>query len=334
MNAWYVKGDDVALVTEEVRRLVKELAGDDPMAVEDFSGEDVTVAAIVDACLTPPFLADRRVVVAREVGRFRTEELEPLIGWLADPLPTTALILTSGGGQVSQRLVNAVKKVGHVVDTSVPTSAKARTSWLTGKLQEGPVRFDAAAGALLGEHLGEDMGRLDNILQAMAAAYGEGALVGVGELTPFLGQAGGVAPWDLTDAVDNGDTEAALSYMRRMVSAGERHPLVILATLHRHYQAMLKLDGAEVRDESEAAALLGVAPFPAKKAMNQARRLGSAGIARAIAWLAEADLDLRGAKAWPDNLVLEVLVARLSRLAPRAAAGGRGRPAASASRRR
>ncbi|HEX9969269.1 MAG TPA: hypothetical protein VGB03_03950, partial [Acidimicrobiales bacterium] len=173
-----------------------------------------------------------------------------------------------------------------------------------------------------------------NILQALAAAYGEGALIGVEELTPFLGQAGGVAPWDLTDAVDNGDTEAALSYMRRMVAAGERHPLVILATLHRHYQAMLKLDGAEVRDESEAAALLGVAPFPAKKAMNQARRLGSPGIARALAWLAEADLDLRGAKAWPDNLVLEVLVARLSKLAPRPAGGRGGRSAASSSRRR
>jgi len=30
--------------------------------------------------------------------------------------------------------------------------------------------------------------------------------------------------------------------------------------------------------------------------------------------LAQADLDLRGAKEWPDELVMEVLVARLSRL--------------------
>jgi hypothetical protein len=28
--------------------------------------------------------------------------------------------------------------------------------------------------------------------------------------------------------------------------------------------------------------------------------------------LAQADLDLRGAKAWPDELVMEVLVARLT----------------------
>jgi DNA polymerase-3 subunit delta len=328
VNAWYVKGDDAGLVGEEVRRLVTELAGADSMAVEDLSGEEVTVSAIVDACLTPPFLADRRVVVVREVGRFRSEELEPLVQWLADPLPTTALVLTAGGGQVSQKLVNAVKKVGRVVDASVPTGAKARTSWLVDRLRAAPVALDAAAGALLGEHLGEDVARLTNLLEGLAAAYGEGARIGVDQLSPFLGQAGGVAPWELTDAIDAGDTETALVMLRRMTEAGERHPLVVMATLHRHYTNMLRLDGADlVHDEQSAATLLGIAPFPAKKALTQARRLGSSGVDRAIALLAEADVDLRGAKAWPDALVLELLVARLSRLAPR-------RPAATAGRRR
>ena len=58
-----------------------------------------------------------------------------------------------------------------------------------------------------------------------------------------------------------------------------------------------------------------MAPFPAKKLLQQGRILGSAGVARAITLLAQADLDLRGAQGWPDRLVLEVLVARLSRLA-------------------
>ena len=35
----------------------------------------------------------------------------------------------------------------------------------------------------------------------------------------------------------------------------------------------------------------------------------------AVGLLAQADLDLRGAKEWPEELVMEVLVARLSRLA-------------------
>ena len=71
-------------------------------------------------------------------------------------------------------------------------------------------------------------------------------------------------------------------------------------------------------DEKTAAALLGVkSGFQARKALDQSRRLGHDGIARAIALLAGADLDLRGAKEWPDELVMEVLVARLARLTRR-----------------
>jgi len=61
--------------------------------------------------------------------------------------------------------------------------------------------------------------------------------------------------------------------------------------------------------------VLGIKPgFPARKALDQYRKLGNSGVVRAIALLAQADLDLRGAKEWPDELVMEVLVARLSRL--------------------
>lgn len=311
--AWFVKGDDPTLLADEVHRLMKEQAGDDPMAVEDLSGEDVEVSQIVDACNTPPFLAERRVVVVRDVGRFTADSLEPLTAWLKDPLPTTALILTAGGGQVSQRLVNAVKKVGTVVDTSAGTG-RARTTWLVDRLKQAPVKLDAAAGDLLGRHLGEDVGRLTSLLDALAAAYGEGAKLGVEEIEPFLGEAGGVAPWDLTDAIDRGDTAAALALLHRMMGAGDRHPLVVMATLHRHFAAMLRLDGADVTTEQQAAQLLGMAPFPAKKALNQLRKIGSANVARAITLLADADLDLRGVQSWPDRLVMEVLVARMSRL--------------------
>ena len=44
------------------------------------------------------------------------------------------------------------------------------------------------------------------------------------------------------------------------------------------------------------------------------RRLDGSGVHRAIDLLAAADLDLRGERDLPEELVMEVLVARLSRL--------------------
>ena len=85
--------------------------------------------------------------------------------------------------------------------------------------------------------------------------------------------------------------------------------------LNNHYARLLRLDGADARGEKEAAEMLGMkgrSTFAAKKALQQSRRLGTDRLRAFIDLLAQADLDLRGAKAWPDELVMEVLVARLA----------------------
>jgi hypothetical protein len=184
--AYLVRGDDPVITGDAVKALVAELVGDDDpsFVLEELSGDEYTPSAVVDAAQTPPFFGDRRVVVARDVGRFTTAEAAPLIDYLADPLPTTKLVLVGGGGQLPRTLVDAVRKVGHVVDTAVP-SGRGRSTWLAGRLKEAPVRLDASASALVGAHLGEEVGRLAALLDTLAAAYGKGARVGVDEVTPL-----------------------------------------------------------------------------------------------------------------------------------------------------
>lgn len=310
-----VTGGDDTLRSAAVREVVADaLGGDDPsLAVADFGGDDYEVAAVVDAARTPPFLSERRVVVARDVGRFGADELAPLIGYLADPLDTTTLVLVAGGGRLSSRLTKAAKEAGgRTVATDVPTG-RGRGEWLTRRLKEAPVTLDAPARELVDRHLGEDLGRLPGLLDVLVAVHGQGARLGPDDVAPLLGEAGSVAPWDLTDAIDAGRTADALEALHRMLGAGGRHPLQLLATLHGHYTAMLRLDGAAVGPD-EAADRLGIHPFRARKALEQGRRLGSEGVHRAIRLLAQADLDLKGESGLPPEVVLDVLVARLSQL--------------------
>jgi DNA polymerase III subunit delta len=319
--AAYVKGDDPSLVAQAVRDLLDELLeGRDASTVveehTDLTQDDKGVGAIVDAISTPPFLGDLRVVVVRDAGRFAASEAERIADALAEPVQGVVAVVVSGGGTIPAGLAKALDRMGRVLDTKVP-SGRARTKWLTDRLAAAPVKLDARAGARIGEHLGEDLGRLEGLLGALESAYGEDSHVGVEELEPFLGSAGGVAPWDLTDAVDRGDTEAALGALERQMDAGGVVALVVLAQLHRHYGAMLRLDGAGANSPAEAAEIIGArSEFVAKKALDQSRQLGSEKIKRAVSLLAEADLDLRGRSALPGRSVLQVLVARLSRLHP------------------
>ena len=317
--AYLVKGSDPSLVAQAAHALVEQLvAGGDPsMMVEEFGGPGVDqfdVGAVIDACTTPPFLVERRVVVVREAGQIVAADAKRLAAYLADPLDTTALVLVAGGGAVSTVLSKAVGAAGEVVATSVGTG-RARSQWLADHLKGGPVRLDGAAQSRLAEHLGSDMGRLAGLLDTLSSAYGRGATVTAADREPFLGEAGALAPWDLTDAIDAGTTAVALEVLHRMLAAGESHPLVILSLLHKHYRQMLRLDGAGVTSPEQAAEVLGIkSAFPARKALAQANRLGTARIARAIQLLAGADLELRGTTGLPGELVVEVLVARLSRL--------------------
>ncbi len=316
--AWLVDGDDPTLVSEAVRGLVGELVGDAErsLALEDFSGDDLELASVADACQTAPLLADRRVVVVRDVGRYSTEELAPLLSYLESPVPTTSLVLAAGGGRLSPKLLAAVRAHGHVRSTAVGRDTRA---WVHERLARSRLRVDAEAERRIEAHLGSDLSRLPGVVELLRSAYGESARLGVEEVTPYLGEAGGVAPWDLTDAVDAGATARALEALHRLLGAGERHPLVVLAVLHRHFTAMLRVDSPAVTNEAAAAAALcipeGRSTFPAKKALGSLRRYRSAGVARAVGLLADAELDLKGATDLSGEGVLEVLVARLCYLA-------------------
>ena len=328
-----VEGSDPTLVAEALRKTIDELVGgeDRSLVLEDHSGDEVDLAAVADACATPPFLAGRRVVVVRDVGRWTTEEVGPLLAYLEDPLETTALVLVAGGGQTPAKLTAAAKAKGQTVSTQVDSRGTA--DWVEKRIRQSGVGLDAAAVRALTEHLGEDAGRLVPILDVLEAAFPPGERLQFEDIEPYLGQAGSVTPWAFTDSIDAGQVEAALTYLHRLLEGGARHPLVVLAILHRHVTSLMKVDSPSIRSEADAAAAMGIAKgrstYPAKKALRSAQSWGSANIAEAVGLVADAELDLKGQSAWPEAAVLEVLVARLCRLA-RGGAGAR-RPAAARS---
>ncbi|MBK5223731.1 MAG: DNA polymerase III subunit delta [Acidimicrobiia bacterium] len=324
-----IKGDDAVLVGDEVRRVVDALVGDGDRSllvdeVDDdryLVGDGAHISPLVDAAQTPPFLTDRRVVVGRHLARFTTaESVAPLVAYLDDPLSSTSLVLVwdkgpkyTGRSAVPKSLTDALKRAGGVtIATGVPANAKGKDAWLKDHVNASAVQLDTRAQKVLAERLGEDLNRVGAILGVLESTYGPGSKITVEQLEPFLGEAGGVPPWELTDAISEGKIGIALDRLQRMLSGGDRHALQIMATLHRHVGGLMRLDGAGVRSRDEAAKLLGMAPFPAEKLMKLARNLGSGRIRHQVLLVADADLDLRGANEWPDHLVLEVLVARLA----------------------
>lgn len=327
-----LKGSDPVQLAERARAVIDESVGDAARGevLDEFTGDDYDLGAVVLAASTVSMFG-ARVVVARNMARFPASALEPLLAYLADPSPDTTLVLVWDrpvGGLTShpvpRKLADAVTAAGGTVEDCGIPGGRAGETWFREHLSAAGVSLNPQAERLLRDRLGEDLARLGTVLRSLEAAFGLGAgPLDAEDVEPYLGEAGGVPPWELTDAIDRGDVATAVTKVRRMVQGGGRHPLQVLATLETHVTRLVRLDGARATNEKDAAALLGLkgSTFPARKALEQSRALGSARVARALHLLARADVDLRGRSGQPAELVLEVLVARLAALSSRSRPG-------------
>lgn len=327
-----IRGDDPVLVSEAVSAAIDELIGDadrslvlEELTESNYQHDDaVDLRSLVDACGTPPFLTDYRVVVGREMGSFtKAADVVSLVTYLESPLDTTRLILVyekapSGtrNGAPPKSLLEALKAAGGTDQKTTIGGGKQAGKWLDDQMAAADVAIEPRAKRLIADRLGEDRSRVGALLETLASAFGPEKRLSEQDVAPYIGDAGSVPPWDLTDAIADGSMAKAVDAARRMTANGARHPLQLMASLHNHYERLLRLDGSGASSEQAAAAVLGIkgSTFPAKKALNHGRRMGHDKIARAISLLAEADLDLRGATAIPAETVLEVLVARLAHL--------------------
>ncbi|MCB1258189.1 MAG: DNA polymerase III subunit delta [Microthrixaceae bacterium] len=335
--AYLLKGSDEVLLSQLVSETVQRLVGPDRgTSLDEFGGDEYTIGDLVLAATTVSMFGER-VVLGRNLGRFSSAELEPLLSYLQAPSPDTTLVLVwekalASGSRLERlpkKLNEAIAAVGgEVHDASIP-GGKGRAMWVDDQINDSGINLSRRARQVVIDQLGEDLNRLGSLLSVLRASFGDSE-ISDDDIAPYLGEAGAVPPWELTDAIDKGQVGVAMDKLRRMTIGGERHSLQIMASLRTHFERMLRLDGTGVRSDKEAAEILGMkgSTFPAKKALAQSERLGTPGLAKAFKLLAAADADLRGRSGQPPEMVMETLVARLASLSGRAS-----RPSAGSRRR-
>ena len=285
------------------------------------------VAAVLNAAESPPFMTEKRVIVVRDVGALAAADVEPLVRFLANPLDSSALVFVQGGGTMPPALAKQLKASG--AEERAPDSEKTQDV-LAGAIRGANLKLRPDAAKVVATHLGEDAGRVAAFVDVLAAAYPEGATLSEDDVAPYLGDAGSIPTYQLTNAIEDGDSARALEVLHRLLTVSSpqqpkpMHPLQIMGTLTNYYRRILRLDDPDIRSADDAVAALGgrISTFPARKAMEQARALGTEGIRHAFDHLYQADLDIKGARGIPPDAVMDVLVVRLARLA---ASSNRGR---------
>lgn len=321
-----VVGTDATMVYDALHNAVADALGDlDPsLALQDFTAKDVTsggepvLPRVLEALNTPAFLVDRRVVVVRDAQLLNADEAAELAGWMQSPSPATTLVVAVVGAK-SNRLVKAA---GDVLEVNVGSGARVRADFVEETFRHYAVTADPATIHFVADRVGDDVARVDALARSLRSIYGSAPLK-IHHVEDYVGDAGGVPAWDLTDAIDRGDATQAIVTARRMLDSKDRAGLQIVNLLQRHYLAMARLEGSGAGGRDEAAALLSMSAYPAEKLLRTSQRLGSERIATAVRWVTNADVDLKGGVSFggvdldgdgdvTDLTVIEVLVARLA----------------------
>ena len=323
-----ITGSDPRLVSDKVSEITRELITSmstkesrstilethDAGVASSQEREDAIRKAVASA-ETMSLFGEERVVVIREISDATVSELSSLMSYLEQPSDSTHLVL-SASKKLAKSVSDALNRAGAtVMATTPPARRQELVTWFLERFGESGLTLELSALNMIIDWLGEDQARLPGLIDVLVSTYGTSRKLKSEDVEAFLGDAGSVKPWDLTDAIDEGNAPLALEMLRRMIRGGESHPLQIMAILHTHYTKLMRLDGPELHTANDALALIGgKSEFQGKKYMNQYRRLGGQGVSQAVQLLARADIDLRGGKDLGEELTMEILIARLCRM--------------------
>jgi DNA polymerase III subunit delta len=208
--AYYLHGSEDVLKDEALRAILD--CALDP-ALRDFNLDQRSAAQldpedVETLCTTLPMMADRRVVVIRDVEAWkrRTKTRTAFLRYLERPAPETVVVLVQGAGEESPDK-ELVKHAVAIDCAPLPTDRAVR--WALHRAGTLGVTLEPDAAEHLVRCVGADLGAILAELHKLAALPDEGPVTAerVGEL---VGVRHGETVYDWRDAVFDGRPAAAV----------------------------------------------------------------------------------------------------------------------------
>ena len=218
------------------------------------------------------------------------------------PNPSTCLVLVVASVDKRRNWWKALQKTARVVECPHPSDAKL-PEWIKQLAGEAALKLDPGVVQSLILRVGPDLQLLWREILKLQAYAGEDGRVAVDDVETLVGRAG--APRFSSSATRWASASSASRYraLKRLLQLGEP-PVLLLYMIVRHFRILWKareVRDAGVRASGEAAAKIGVPPFVAKKALDQAARWSREEFERVFMRLALADLSLKsggGRRCW------------------------------------
>jgi len=324
-GAYYITGEDEYQKDEAVRQLID--AAIEPTA-RDFN-LDIRRSGELDAeglavlLSTPPMMAERRVVVLRDVGNLKKDTRKALDSYLGSPAPDLLLLMTAIGASKADALLSS-KSTTLQFD---PLAGNRVPEWIARHATRAlGVTITEPAIELLQAAVGNDLHQLAGELDKLASYMeGRGQEIGEDAVAAVVGVRRGETQADLLDAVADRSVSRALDLIPHVLAQPKTTAVSVVMALSTQMLAIswgrAKLDEglpkARLSQEyfnllKETGAFTG-RPWGSAAAVwtRAADRWSRESLDRALDALLETDVALKESRVSSEEQLLASLLLRL-----------------------
>ena len=257
----YLLSGEETLLLDRALAEIEKLALANAMAefnCDRFRTREAGAAEVLAAAQTLPIMAERRLVVVKELEAWRAEEQEQLADYLEDPAATTCLVLVAAEVDARRKMAKAAGRAGAVVEFKHPYPSQLPA--LVRELAQGHGQtIEPDAVDLLVELKGNSLQMLEQELLKLALYLGQEKRITREHVAEAVADTKLAGVFEFTDAVGAKNPEAALRAFHRMMDMGEA-PLAVLGMVARHLRLIWKIldlraQGTKPAEMAEAAGL-------------------------------------------------------------------------------
>ena len=271
-------------------------------------GWEAEPSSVEEFLQTMPFLAERRLLVLREVQSFSA--WKRLVEYLKDPNPSSCLLMTSSELKKKDPLYKGVSPNTAVIERKRPYGPTL-TRWVISRFSSLGMEADEDIARTLIEVAGSGLMELSQEIEKISLYAGDRTTAHQSDLEATV--PGGVENiFSLLDAISEGNKPRAFKLMRILIDNGNR-PEFIVHMIVRHHRQLLRgksfVSGG--RTPQEAAQKVGIR-FPGlrEKYAKQLERTTEEKLENRIRRISECDLKLKTSSI-PDEILLDELLVNL-----------------------
>ena len=268
-------------------------------------GSDSDARDIASHASSFPMMAERRVVVVRDVDKLAHAEL--LANYIEHPSPSTCLILSCTKPDFRRKPFVTAKKHAFNLECK-PLWENQIPAWIAKRVKIAKRVIQPDAASMLAAYVGTSMREIMNELEKLYIYLGEKRSISVDDISAIVGMSKEFSVFELQWAIGMKDTRKATEILERMIEAGEQ-PVMMVAVLTRFFQSLWKLHDVRRRGvaPNQQTIQAGIFNF-AEKYGQAANKFSNRDIENVFVSLSEVDEKLKTTSTDPKLLMQTFIV--------------------------